>query len=49
LISKEPHRSALDQIEREAPALAATFHYQIARALADRLQSANRLIRLLAD
>lgn len=42
-------RSALAEIERDAPSLAATFHYQIARALSDRLQSANRLIRLLAD
>ncbi|WP_162918629.1 SulP family inorganic anion transporter [Taklimakanibacter deserti] len=42
-------RAALDEIEREVPALAATFHYQIARALSSRLQSANRLIRLLAD
>jgi SulP family sulfate permease len=42
-------RSALARIEREVPAVAATFHYQIARALSGRLQSANRLIRLMAD
>lgn len=42
-------RSALDEIERKAPAMAATFHYRLARALADRLHSVNRLIRLLAD
>jgi SulP family sulfate permease len=42
-------RGRLGDIEREAPALAAAFHYEIARALADRLQSANRLIQILAD
>jgi SulP family sulfate permease len=42
-------RGRLADIEREAPALAAAFHYEIARALADRLQSANRLIQILAD
>jgi len=42
-------RGRLAEVEREAPALAAAFHYEIARALADRLQSANRLIRILAD
>jgi SulP family sulfate permease len=42
-------RGRLADIERDAPALAAAFHYEIARALADRLQSANRLIQILAD
>lgn len=42
-------RARLADVEREAPALAAAFHYEIARALADRLQSANRLIQILAD
>jgi SulP family sulfate permease len=42
-------RGRLADVEREAPALAAAFHYEIARALADRLQSANRLIQILAD
>jgi sulfate permease, SulP family len=42
-------RSALAEIERKSPKLAATFHHQIARALAERLQNANRLIRVLAD
>ncbi len=42
-------RSALASIERKAPKLAAAFHLQIARALAERLQNANRLIRVLAD
>ena len=42
-------RSALAEIERKAPKLAAAFHLQIARALAERLQNANRLIRVLAD
>jgi hypothetical protein len=42
-------RSALAEIERTSPKLAATFHHQIARALAERLQNANRLIRVLAD
>lgn len=42
-------RGRLADVEREVPALAAAFHYEIARALADRLQSANRLIQILAD
>ncbi len=42
-------RSALAEIERKSPKLAAAFHLQIARALAERLQNANRLIRVLAD
>ena len=42
-------RSALAEIELKSPKLAATFHHQIARALAERLQNANRLIRVLAD
>jgi SulP family sulfate permease len=42
-------RSALSEIERKAPKLAAAFHLRIARALAERLQNANRLIRVLAD
>ncbi len=42
-------RSVLAEIERKSPKLAATFHQQIARALAERLQNANRLIRVLAD
>jgi SulP family sulfate permease len=42
-------RNRLADVEREAPALAAAFHYEIARALAERLQSANRLIQVLAD
>ncbi len=42
-------RSALSEIERKSPKLAAAFHLQIARALAERLQNANRLIRVLAD
>jgi SulP family sulfate permease len=42
-------RTRLADIERQAPALAAAFHYEIARALAERLQSANRLIRVLSD
>ena len=42
-------RSALAEIERKSPKLAAAFHHQIARALAERLQNANRLIRVLAD
>lgn len=42
-------RTRLADIERERPALSAAFHYEIARALAERLQSANRLIRVLSD
>lgn len=42
-------RAALDRIERDMPGLASTFHQQLARVLAGRLQSATRLIRLLAD
>jgi SulP family sulfate permease len=42
-------RARLADVEREVPGLAAAFHYEIARALADRLQSANRLIQILAD
>ena len=42
-------RSALAEIELKSPKLAAAFHLQIARALAERLQNANRLIRVLAD
>ncbi|HZY67291.1 MAG TPA: cyclic nucleotide-binding domain-containing protein, partial [Devosia sp.] len=42
-------RARLGDIEREAPGLAAAFHFEIARALADRLGSANRLIQILAD
>ena len=42
-------RAALDEIEAEQPDAAAAFHRALARLLADRLQSANRLIRVLAD
>jgi sulfate permease, SulP family len=42
-------RTALDTLEAEQPAAAAAFHRALARVLADRLQSANRLIRVLAD
>ncbi|MEP7241108.1 MAG: cyclic nucleotide-binding domain-containing protein, partial [Devosia sp.] len=42
-------RDALRRVESEAPSLAAAFHAEIARALADRMQSANRLIQLLSD
>lgn len=42
-------RAALDKVETEQPAAAAAFHRALARLLADRLQSANRLIRVLAD
>ena len=42
-------RAALDKIEAEQPAAAAAFHRALARLLADRLQSANRLIRVLAN
>jgi sulfate permease, SulP family len=42
-------RAALDKLEAEQPAAAAAFHRALARVLADRLQSANRLIRALAD
>jgi SulP family sulfate permease len=42
-------RAALDTLEAEQPAAAAAFHRALARVLADRLQSANRLIRVLAD
>ncbi len=42
-------RSAMDRIEAEQPLAAAAFHRAVARLLADRLQSANRLIRVLAD
>lgn len=49
VVAWQLRRASLERIEAEAPALAAAFHYEIARALADRLQSANRLIRVLAD
>lgn len=42
-------RAALTRIEKEAPGLASAFHYELASALADRLQSANRLIRVMSD
>jgi CRP-like cAMP-binding protein len=43
-------RSALAEVERRSPKLAAALHLQIARALAERLKNANRLIRVvLAD
>lgn len=42
-------RRALDRIECDTPGLASTFHHQLARVLAGRLQSSTRLIRLLAD
>lgn len=42
-------RAALTLIEAEKPEAAAAFHRALARLLADRLQSANRLIRVLAD
>lgn len=42
-------RAALDKVEAEQPAAAAAFHRALGRVLAERLQSANRLIRVLAD
>ncbi len=42
-------RTALAQVEAEHPNAAAAFHRALARVLAERLQSANRLIRVLAD
>jgi sulfate permease, SulP family len=54
-VSKSPvvaytlSRSALDKVESEQPAAAAAFHGALGRVLAERLQSANRLIRVLAD
>ncbi|WP_423065916.1 SulP family inorganic anion transporter [Devosia sp. CN2-171] len=42
-------RAALSQVETDKPLAAAAFHRALARVLAERLQSANRLIRVLAD
>jgi SulP family sulfate permease len=42
-------RAALDKVEAEQPAAAAAFHRALGRVLAERLQSANRLIRVLAN
>lgn len=42
-------RAALDKVGAEQPAAAAAFHRALGRVLAERLQSANRLIRVLAD
>jgi SulP family sulfate permease len=42
-------RAALGRVEAEKPEAAAAFHRALARLLAGRLQSANRLIRVLAD
>lgn len=42
-------RAALAKVEAEQPAAAAAFHRALGRVLAGRLQSANRLIRVLAD
>jgi len=41
-------REALTRIERDRPEAAAAFHRALARVLAQRLQSANRLINVLA-
>jgi SulP family sulfate permease len=49
IVASSLSRAALDSLEAEAPELAARFHQQMARVLAGRLQSANRLIRVLAD
>jgi CRP-like cAMP-binding protein len=42
-------RAALTAVEAEQPAAAAAFHRALARLIAGRLQSAARLIRVLAD
>ncbi len=42
-------RAALTQVEADKPQAATAFHRALARLLAKRLQSANRLIRVLAD
>jgi SulP family sulfate permease len=42
-------RAEISRIEAEKPLAAAAFHRALARLLAERLQSANRLIRVLAD
>lgn len=42
-------RAALDRLDAERPALAARLHREMAYLLSDRLRSANRLIRVLAD
>ncbi|MGV3490592.1 MAG: SulP family inorganic anion transporter [Devosia sp.] len=42
-------RAALTKVEEEMPGAAAAFHRALSRVLAGRLQSANRLIRVLAD
>ncbi len=42
-------REAIALVEAERPLAAAAFHRALARLLAERLQSANRLIRALAD
>lgn len=49
IVASKLSRATLARIEAEAPALARRFHEQMARVLAGRLQSANRLIRMLAD
>ena len=49
IVASRLSRAALSRIDAEVPALAARFHQEMARALAGRLQGANRLIHVLAD
>jgi sulfate permease, SulP family len=49
IVASRLSHAALSRIDAEVPALAARFHQEMARALAGRLQGANRLIHVLAD
>jgi SulP family sulfate permease len=42
-------RDAVRRTEETRPDLAAAFHRSVARTLSERMQSADRLIRVLAD